>query len=227
MTLRTRSRLVLLVSAAVAATSLTAAAQRAVTTGPQTRRSPQAVPVDPRITVGTLPNGLRYYIRANTAAAGPRRAPAGRQRGLGARGRRPARARALRRAHGVQRHAALPEAGGRRVPAVDGHALRRARQRQHELRRDGLPAADSRPTMPAVIDRSLLDPRGLGARRHVRSRRDRQGARRHPRGVAARPRRRRPHAATRSSRSCSRARATPSGCRSARPRSSGRSPTTG
>src|SRR4029079_11777449 len=25
------------------------------------------VPVDPRITVGTLPNGLRYYIRANQA----------------------------------------------------------------------------------------------------------------------------------------------------------------
>jgi zinc protease len=29
-----------------------------------------AVPVDPRITVGTLPNGLRYYIRRNTRPAG-------------------------------------------------------------------------------------------------------------------------------------------------------------
>jgi zinc protease len=29
-----------------------------------------AVPVDPRITVGTLPNGLRYYIRHNTKPAG-------------------------------------------------------------------------------------------------------------------------------------------------------------
>ena len=29
-----------------------------------------AVPVDPRITVGTLPNGLRYYIRRNTKPAG-------------------------------------------------------------------------------------------------------------------------------------------------------------
>ena len=28
------------------------------------------VPVDPRITVGTLPNGLRYYIRRNTKPAG-------------------------------------------------------------------------------------------------------------------------------------------------------------
>jgi len=25
----------------------------------------QTVPVDPLITVGTLPNGLRYYVRAN------------------------------------------------------------------------------------------------------------------------------------------------------------------
>ena len=31
----------------------------------------QTVPVDPLITVGTLPNGLRYYIRANSATARP------------------------------------------------------------------------------------------------------------------------------------------------------------
>ena len=72
-----------------------------------------------------------------------------------------------------------------------------------------------------VIDRSFLDPRGLGAR----------GVSFDPdeidkeRGVIleewrARPRRRRAHAATSSCRSCSRARATPSACRSARPRSS-------
>ena len=198
-------------------------AQRGVTTGAQNAPLTATVPVDPRITVGTLPNGLRYYIRAQQAAAEPRRAPARRQRRLGARGRRSARARALRRAHGLQRHAPLPEAGRRRVPAVDRHALRRARQRQHQLRPDGLPAADSdrqrrrhRPVAP--------DPRGLGARRLVRSGRDRQGARRRPGGVADGPRRRRAHAGQAAARSCSRTRATPSACRSASRRSSGRFP---
>src|SRR5262249_35084082 len=37
----------------------------AVTTGPQNAPLTAVVPVDPRITVGTLPNGLRYYVRAN------------------------------------------------------------------------------------------------------------------------------------------------------------------
>ena len=125
-----------------------------------------------------------------SAAAGPRRAAAGRQRGIDSRRRRPARAGALRRAHGLQRHAPLPEAGCRRLPAVDGHALRRAHQRQHELRSDGLPAADShrqcRRHRPVAAH-----PGRLGACRLVRSRGDRQGARRHPRGVAGGPRRRR------------------------------------
>src|SRR6185312_6893506 len=40
-------------------------AQRAVSTGPQNVPLTAPVPVDPRITVGTLPNGLRYYLRAN------------------------------------------------------------------------------------------------------------------------------------------------------------------
>ena len=46
-----------------------------------------------------------------SAAARPRRAPAGRQRGIDSRRRRSARAGSLRRAHGLQRHAPLPEAG--------------------------------------------------------------------------------------------------------------------
>ena len=84
---------------------------------------------------------------ATTSGATRKPARAGRaaargQRRLGARGRRPARPRPLRRAHGVQRHEALPEAGHHLVPAVDRHAVRRARQRQHQLRRDRLPAAD-------------------------------------------------------------------------------------
>ena len=77
------------------------------------------------------------------AAQESRRAAARRQRRVGARRRRPARPGALCRAHGLQRHEELPQAGGDRVPAVDGHALRRAHQRQHELRPDGLRAPDS------------------------------------------------------------------------------------
>ena len=50
----------------------------------------QQMPVDPEVVVGTLPNGLRYYVRAERQARPPRRAAAGRQGRLGARGRRPA-----------------------------------------------------------------------------------------------------------------------------------------
>ena len=68
MTLRAFLRLVL------AAAILGIAAPPAPVTGgqvtaPNAATAPlaQTVPVDPRITVGTLPNGLRYYIRANRA----------------------------------------------------------------------------------------------------------------------------------------------------------------
>ena len=81
-------------------------------------------------------------------AAGPRRASARRQRGLGARRRGPARPRALCRAYELQRHAALSQAGRRKLHAVARHAFRRARQREHELRRDGVPAADSHRQCP-------------------------------------------------------------------------------
>jgi zinc protease len=64
MSLRNRASLMVL-ALIVAATGLVATAQRAVTTGPQNVPLTAPVPVDPRITVGTLPNGLRYYLRAN------------------------------------------------------------------------------------------------------------------------------------------------------------------
>src|SRR5215211_5735591 len=64
MSLRTRASLMVL-AVVIAATGLVATAQRAVTTGPQNAPLTALVPVDPRITVGTLPNGLRYYLRAN------------------------------------------------------------------------------------------------------------------------------------------------------------------
>jgi zinc protease len=64
MSLRNRASLMVL-ALIVVATGLVATAQRAVTTGPQNVPLTAVVPVDPRITVGTLPNGLRYYLRSN------------------------------------------------------------------------------------------------------------------------------------------------------------------
>jgi zinc protease len=64
MSLRNRASLMVL-ALIVAATGPVATAQRAVTTGPQNVPLTGVIPVDPRITVGTLPNGLRYYLRSN------------------------------------------------------------------------------------------------------------------------------------------------------------------
>ena len=52
-------------SATVAAVTFTGAQQSAIPAAVQTATLDQTVPIDPLITVGTLPNGLRYYIRAN------------------------------------------------------------------------------------------------------------------------------------------------------------------
>ena len=65
-----RARLILLTLAIAATTSVGASAQRTVTTGAQNVPLTAAVPVDPRITVGTLANGLRYYIRRNQQPQG-------------------------------------------------------------------------------------------------------------------------------------------------------------
>jgi zinc protease len=70
MTSRTRARLMLLALAVTATAPLTVSAQRAGGTGAGDAPLTHAVPVDPRITVGTLPNGLRYYIRANDQPQG-------------------------------------------------------------------------------------------------------------------------------------------------------------
>jgi len=68
--LRGRASLTLLTLAIAAWSNAVASAQRTVTTGPQNAPLTAAVPVDPRITVGTLPNGLRYYIRKNQQPQG-------------------------------------------------------------------------------------------------------------------------------------------------------------
>src|SRR5947207_4482774 len=65
MTCRTRVRLTLLVSAIATAASFAGAQRPDLTPSVQNAPLSQTVPVDPLITVGTLPNGLRYYIRAN------------------------------------------------------------------------------------------------------------------------------------------------------------------
>src|SRR6478735_2860948 len=70
MTSRNRLTFVLLALVLSLLPSVEARAQRAVSTGPQNAPLTVAVPVDPRITIGTLPNGLRYYLRANKQPEG-------------------------------------------------------------------------------------------------------------------------------------------------------------
>jgi zinc protease len=70
MILRTRAALALLTLALATGTGVVTSAQRAVSTGPQNVPLTAPVPVDPRITVGTLPNGLRYYLRVNKQPEG-------------------------------------------------------------------------------------------------------------------------------------------------------------
>ena len=65
MMFRTRVRFTLLISAIAATVTFAAAQQPAIPAAVQAATLDQTVPVDPLITVGTLPNGLRYYIRAN------------------------------------------------------------------------------------------------------------------------------------------------------------------
>ena len=70
MTNHTRFRFVLLVSTIVAALGIAAAQQSAIPPAVRAATLDQIVPVDPLITVGTLPNGFRYYIRENRLPQG-------------------------------------------------------------------------------------------------------------------------------------------------------------
>ena len=68
MTVRGTFRLVVMAAVLCGAPLAPAiAGQLAASSGAATAPLDRAVPVDPRITVGTLPNGLRYYIRTNQA----------------------------------------------------------------------------------------------------------------------------------------------------------------
>src|SRR5688572_7658814 len=68
--LRNRASLLIVTLAAVLATGVVVTAQRTVTTGAHNVPLTEKVPIDPRITVGTLQNGLRYYIRSNKQPEG-------------------------------------------------------------------------------------------------------------------------------------------------------------
>ena len=199
MTLRTRASSILLTLAIAATTGVGASAQRAVTTGPQNAPLTAAVPVDPRITVGTLSERPALLHPQESAAAGPRRAPAGRQRGIDSRRRRSARARALRRAHGFN--------GTRHFPKQDVVAFLQSTGMRFGAHINANTSFDQTvyqlqiPTDNAGRHRPVAaHPGRLGARRLVRSRGDRERARRHPRGVAGGPRRRRPDAGRAASR---------------------------
>jgi len=65
MKLSVRIRLSLLLAALAAAVASAAAQQYAIPPNVAAAKLEDVVPVDPQITVGRLPNGLRYYIRAN------------------------------------------------------------------------------------------------------------------------------------------------------------------
>ena len=118
----------------------------------------------------------------------PGRAAARRQGRFGAGRRRPAGAGALRRAHGVRRHAALSAAEHRRLPVVARLEHRSGRERGDELRRHAVHAARADRRARRARSRAAR-PRGLGAGRHVRSERHRPRARHRPLGMADAPRR--------------------------------------
>ena len=65
MTLRTRIHLLLPILALTSVVGFAGAQQPAATIDLKNAPLDQTIPVDPLITVGTLPNGLRYYVREN------------------------------------------------------------------------------------------------------------------------------------------------------------------
>ena len=65
MVYRLRLRLALLAAAFVTAAGLAAAPPQGTATSPETAALNQTIPTDPEVTIGTLPNGLRYYVREN------------------------------------------------------------------------------------------------------------------------------------------------------------------
>src|SRR5512132_1196349 len=70
MKLSARVRLSLLITALAATVAIAAPQQSAIPPNVASAKLDDVVPVDPQITVGMLPNGLRYYIRVNRQPQG-------------------------------------------------------------------------------------------------------------------------------------------------------------
>ena len=147
------------------------------------------LPVDPAVTIGTLPNGLRYYIRVNhrpekraelrlVVNAGSVLEDSS-QRGL---------------AHMVEHMAFsgtkhFPEAGAGRLSRI--HGVRFGADLNASTSFDETVYELTVPTDSArLFDKGVRDPRRLVARPHLRLHRARARARRRDRRVATRPRRR-------------------------------------
>ena len=153
------------------------AANAAAGADPATAPLTAKIPVDRRITTGVLPNGLKYYIRANKKPENRAElrlvVNAGSvledddQQGL---------------AHFVEHMAFngtknFPKHEHRGVHGVDRHALRAERQRVHELRRDGLHAADpDRQSARSSSGRFSSSTTGRTTSRSIRSRSTRNAA---------------------------------------------------
>ncbi len=191
--LRKRAWFGLSLALALVALGVVSAQERPSVPPAQTVGLDQPVPVDPRITIGYLPNGLRYYIRAN--ARPYQRAELRLVVNIGSVAEDPDQ---LGLAHFVEHMAFngsarfakqdliqfMESIGMRLGPGVNANTCSRP---------DDLRAA-----------RADRQPRGAAEGVHVlrrrrppvvvRPRNDRQGARRHHRGVAAGTRRRRAHA---------------------------------
>src|SRR5215208_4728224 len=70
MNLAHRFRLTLLLAAIAAAAALVGAQAPAIPPAVLAAKLDDVVPIDPQITIGRLPNGLRYYIRLNRQPQG-------------------------------------------------------------------------------------------------------------------------------------------------------------
>ena len=172
------------------------------------------IPIDPQITTGQFAERPSLLHPHQQEAGEARRAAPRGQCRLDSRGSRSVRAGAFRRAHGLQRHEALPEAGDGQVPRIDRHAVRPERERVHQLRRNGLHARGARPTSRTCSTRRFSSSRTGRTTSRSTTPRSTRNAASSPKsgGCAAAPAR---ACRTSSFRSCSRDRATPSGCQSA------------
>ena len=189
----------------------------AVSTAPPTA----PLPLDPQVTSGTLPERPALLRPREQRAGEARRAAAGGERGLGPRRRRPAGARPLRRAHGVQRHRALPEAASSSrsssrsacgsAPSSTRTRASTRRSTCSQIPTDKAGLLDDRRSSSSSdwADGITFDPAEIDKERGVVIEEWRLG-----RGAA------RAHPGHSSCPCSSRARATPSGCRSASRRSS-------